>query len=259
VRIAVCYFGLVGGVLGKSGYGHNISPEIGYYYYKKNLLNQNENVDIFMHSWSVNSKDELIDIYKPKKYIFQNQIHFNPWKLIPYQIFHLRELLPIFLMNYAKIFKKLYYNSFISQSYWYSIKSSINLAKKYEKENKFKYDYIFVTRFDVAFFTEIIFRNYDPEYFYVSNRNHGPKFPSIYEWIPNKNSWDDAYGDLWYFSNSDNIGKLGNIYDNLTDYSLRPPYAALDGVNDITNKVRKVLHYGVDYFPIRLFYFGKPY
>ena len=73
----MCYFGLVGGAIGKSGYGHNISPEIGYYYYKKNILSQNDNVDIFMHSWSVNSEDELIDIYEPKKYIFENQINFN--------------------------------------------------------------------------------------------------------------------------------------------------------------------------------------
>lgn len=259
MKIAICFYGLVGGASGNDGKGFPISPKIGYDYYKKHILDKNDNVDIFIHSWSLQHQEELVDLYKPVRAKFDKQISFNPWKLIPFQIFHCKRLFPIFTLNYLKFFSTVYTLSYRAQSRWYSNKQVLNLVNKHEMKNGFKYDYIMVTRFDVAFFSNLIFKDYDPNYFYVSHRNCGPDFPSMFEWIPNKNKWDNAYADLWYFSNSDNMKKFSNLYDKMKKYSIRPPHAATQHIDNFTDNVKQLYHYGIDYYPIRFFFFGKPY
>ena len=54
-------------------------------------------------------------------------------------------------------------------SQWYSRMKSVDLKKEYEKENNFKYDYVMICRFDVMFFTDIIFENFDNRYFYFTS------------------------------------------------------------------------------------------
>ena len=59
MKIALCLFGLTGGTVGVGGQGRQIHPKNGYLYYKKNLIDQYD-VDVFIHSWSTEFKNELI-------------------------------------------------------------------------------------------------------------------------------------------------------------------------------------------------------
>lgn len=74
MKIALCFSGLAGGDKGKSGEG---SPEgvlnISYEYFKKHLLDIND-IDIFVHSWSVDCEDQIKNLYNPKKSLFEEQI-----------------------------------------------------------------------------------------------------------------------------------------------------------------------------------------
>ena len=76
MKIAICFYGLVGSVSDKNGVGRLLDPKIVYDYYKKNIFNKNDDVDIFIHSYSVETKQKLIDLYNPVDYTIENQVLF---------------------------------------------------------------------------------------------------------------------------------------------------------------------------------------
>lgn len=141
MKIALCFYGLAESLNGRnfnSGPSAIVDFRIGYYYNISNVIT--DNTDIFIHTWSVNSKNEIIQKYKPKKSIFEEQIKFDDDK------------------------RK---NS--CNSRWYSHNKVISLCKDYEKENDFNYDFIMITRFDIAFLTKINFNNLNPDFIYLSH------------------------------------------------------------------------------------------
>ena len=146
MRVALCFSGLVGGTKGKSGSG---GPgdilDISYKHFDENIFQHNE-VDIFVHSWSVEESKAIEDKFNPKSSIFEDQIW---WDKNPHR-------------NFRK-------NNHISK--WYSMKKAIELKCEYEKENKFTYDFVMNSRFDIAWQTKIDFEKFDKQNFYVGNWN----------------------------------------------------------------------------------------
>ena len=138
MKTALCLFGIVGGTSGKDGKGESIDPGIAFGYYLRNILAGND-VDVFFHTWSVEHKDKLVELYNPVKYIAEKQIQFN-------------------------------HNPYTHQAHsrWYSTQKSINLVWEHGFE---KYKMIMLSRFDVAFFNRVDFSEYNPEYFYASHWN----------------------------------------------------------------------------------------
>ena len=84
MRIAFCLVGIVGSVQGKYGLdgttnstkGLPVDFRIGHHFHKKHIFDHND-VDVFIHSWSNEFKDQLLDLYQPKKYIIEEQIDFK--------------------------------------------------------------------------------------------------------------------------------------------------------------------------------------
>ena len=68
MRVALCLYGLTGSVEFGLGLGKPIDPRIGHYHHNKRIIEPNENVDVFFHTWSTDFEDMLVDIYKPKTY-----------------------------------------------------------------------------------------------------------------------------------------------------------------------------------------------
>src|SRR3989344_8811559 len=67
-RVAFCLYVVVGGIKGKSGDNKSSSEEIleiGFKDYKKHIFSLNKNVDIFIHTWSRDIKEEINRLYKP--------------------------------------------------------------------------------------------------------------------------------------------------------------------------------------------------
>ena len=256
MKIALCFCGLVGGAEGNDGKGFTLDPETASYYFKKNIINLDQDVDVFVHSWSKKEENEIIKSYNPKSYTFEDQIKFYPWNLFFRQLLHPLPLLKLIISGHVNIFSWIYNLSTRAQSRWYSSKKSIELALDYQKKNNFEYDYIMVTRLDLIFFKEINFREFNKDYFYVPNRNKGPNIYSIFRWNSNNTIEDDAFGDLFFFSNPSNMKKFAKLFDLMSNYSLRPPFAAKEHISKITNKIKKVLIYGEDYYVIRMFLFG---
>ncbi|MEL0008547.1 MAG: hypothetical protein VW741_01625 [Flammeovirgaceae bacterium] len=244
MKIALCLFGLTGGTVGVGGQGRQIHPKNGYLYYKKNLIDQYD-VDVFIHSWSTEFKNELIEIYKPKKHIIEPQREFNQITLNNFgyhEINDLRKHEPYFEpykdLSDNEAFEKFETLLWRSYSRWYSTKMSINLKKEYELSNNIEYDFVISSRLDIALLKKIKFEKLDKSKFYASFK-HG------------RTDFDKALFDLIFFSNSKIINEFSEIFDRFHKYSFRPTWAAKEHIEYIAVEVNEILKYEEDYKLLR--------
>ena len=217
MKVALCLHGLAGG-LSEKYEGMPVDFKIGYEHYKKHILDKND-CDVFIHTWSVQSEEEIKKIYMPKKSLFEKQIIFDK---------------PNFL---KKTIDKRPYMKHATYSRWYSTKKAIGLKKQYEEENNFRYDCVFISRFDMAFFNDVIFKNYDMGRFYAPYAyryvsSDGKEIPDNQYWEVAKKADMSKYtkkpigyphnneglSDLFFFSNSDFMDRFAALYDNLNSY-----------------------------------------
>ena len=188
MKIAICFYGLAGK---KNNFqnSHNwmqnsdesLGCDLSYNHYKHHIFDKNNDIDIFLHTWSIEQEDELRELYKPKDSIFEKQKEFEG-------------------INHRKT-----WGAF---SRWYSTKKSIELKTKYELENNFTYDCVMLTRFDISFMTDLIFDIYDMNYIYASGqKNKDHVHVSSNEFI----------SDWWFFSNSNVMNEFSKVYDEIDE------------------------------------------
>ena len=219
MRVALCFFGIVGSSTDKYGIGNAIDYRIGHYFNKKHILDIN-NVDVFIHSWSTDFKEELVKTYKPKKYLIEEQIDFGEETVRQHSI----------------------------KSRWYSSKKTIELKKEYEQENNFEYDFVMVHRFDCMFNTNLDFSKFDNKYFYNS---HVEECYNTTCHCHNHN-----YSDLWFFGNSKDMDLFGELYNYCYKggYGMDSPHAACKKHIHNTSLQSKIKHTFVeryDHYPVR--------
>ena len=118
------------------------------------------NVDCFYHTWESESVEDLVSIYKPKKYkVEQTKIFIKP-KLID-------KLKHVYNKKIKNINELQRLNNIHSR--WYSFYESVKLVSDYEKETGTKYDFIFNSRFDMSLFENILFTDLDKSKFYCGD------------------------------------------------------------------------------------------
>jgi len=194
MKIALCFYGKTGNSDGKDTMGKPLDLSFTYEYYLKNILSCNENVDIFMHTWSEDSVDELNKLYNPKL--------ISSGKA------------PIENIGTAEGGPELGLRAFCR---WSSTKNVIDLKKSWEKEHGFKYDVVMLARYDWCWFTELKFKNFDMNYFWATNWNDGNINVPV-----NHINRKGGFYDPWFFSNSDNMDKFGNLIDRFEKYNSNP-------------------------------------
>lgn len=154
MKVALCYHGIAKGYNFKNG-GLSVGYSYEFDLIKKNLINQNPNssFDIFLHSWSLDAKDEVIKKIKPKDYLFEQS-----------RVFKKPTLFILLKENLKRIFGKGFETKRINNIYsrWYSFKKVCDLVKKSEET----YDLVIVTRFDMCLLKPLDLSNVDPNYFY---------------------------------------------------------------------------------------------
>ena len=197
MRIALCLSGKAGNA-NKYAQGEETMDlaKIGHRHFKENLLDLN-NADVFMHCWDKQFKDELIEMYNPKGYIFQEQVDFGSQ-------YNLRQ--------------------FCIKSKAYSNMRVLEVLEKYEKKYNFKYDAVILTRFDLALQRPVDLKNESLE---LSNFYHNGPDPLHIESPENcvkvccdPKSPHYAIGDLILISNSDNMKKFSNLYHYIDSYNI---------------------------------------
>jgi len=135
-NIALCLYGFIGSPFCKNierkDNEKNINLlmlELSYLHLKKYIIDVNPqfNFDIFLHCWNTNIKKELIEIFKPKKYIIIEPINMDS----------------IVKVNHNKI-----KNNF---SRMLNNKMVVNLVDDYVKEKNIKYKQVILSRYDIAY------------------------------------------------------------------------------------------------------------
>lgn len=160
MKTAIVFHGLTG-VYGKYGQGALLGLDRPFKSFKKNILDCNDNVDIFMHSWTTENESKVLDLYKPTLYKFETQRIFNTEYTVNGKKFkgpnsEIETDKPI-----AVRFHSMY-------SKWYSAKQSIKLKQQHEKAHSFKYDMTMLVRFDLGYNKEFVFSDFDPNKIYVT-------------------------------------------------------------------------------------------
>lgn len=218
-KIALCLFGLLGGTSGQNGAGKTIHPENGRMFYQKNLFDHYD-TDVFIHSWSSEHKDLIIDTYNPKLSIFESQKYFKDKTIESYGFSDVKSLktdkgVKAAIPHHTDdkgIIK--YFNDLIYRTHcrWYSSQKSIQLKKEYEEKTGIKYDFVVSSRFDIALVKKIPFQNLNPNIFYASYR---------------KDVWDNdfAFYDFTFFSGTEIMDTFGDLYNSIYDLNIRPPWA----------------------------------
>jgi hypothetical protein len=197
MKIALCLRGKVGNnkkyVLGQQSMD---VANIGYKHWKENLLEHND-VDVFFHCWDKQFKDELISMYSPKGYIFQNQVNFG---------------------------SHLDVRRFAIKSNWYSTMRAVDIMRKYEEKYDFKYDAVLLSRFDLALQEKIVMEEegLDMKRFYHNGtfpiHKHNPEICRTTCCDPSSDFFE--VGDLLFVANSDNMFDFTRIYDSLEEGKL---------------------------------------
>jgi len=245
MKVALCLMGVIGGDKGKSGAG---SPDgilkIGHEHFKKHILNKND-VDVFVHTWNTDKAEDIERIYKPKAALYQKQLYFD----IPDHVGG-----PPTGLGPQGQRKNNHY------SRWYSTKQAIALKEKHEKANGFKYDYVMVSRFDIAWQKDVVFDEFNSSAFYAGNWNRffypdgrEVKNRLYYNQINDSNKGslkeilagyphnEEGTIDFWYFANSENMDKFGRLFDNLDEYT-KPENCPTDHEGWISNHRLSLYH-----------------
>ena len=221
MRTALCLYGIVGGDSGKGGSGSSAETlKIGQKHYKKYLIDTNHDVDVFVHTWSVDQKNRIEKLYSPKKAVYEPQITFK----IPKWVRGTPER------------KNNHYSK------WYSTKRTVDLKRAYEEEHGFKYDFVITSRFDIALTTPFQFDGFNQDKLYaghwckILNNNgqdvfkggRGPlyammkkgskveHFKHTHTGYPHT---DEGLIDQWFFSGSKNMDLFTALYDQLDEYT----------------------------------------
>ena len=171
-NVAILMHGLIGST-NKYGTGESVDVSLSHNHFVEQIIKQNSdcNIDVFAHSWSVECENQVENLYKPVSKLFEEQIHFDFEYIVGD---------PNLPMNKGRtengVFKgieNIRFHSLFSR--WYSAEIVHNLMKNYSiKENK-KYDYVMMTRFDLAYLVPISFSLLDNDRLYVIPpiSNHG--------------------------------------------------------------------------------------
>ena len=202
MKIALCLHGLVGT---NCKYGHgtkDIHHEVGYKHFKRHLIDVNDQVDTFIHAWTSTDddgdiEDELTETYNPVAIKTDLQPNFKTKDEI-------KEVVKASMRGDDRPNKVIQRKQAI-HCRWKSVQEVLNLVKQSGKD----YDYVLLTRFDIAFLVDFTFEDCDPSKFYAQ----GPPGPP-------KNGIN-LINDLWFFASPENMFKFATLFDHLGDDSYK--------------------------------------
>jgi hypothetical protein len=165
--------------------------EEGFRYWKNNLLDRYE-VDVFVHSWDSHSNAQVLELYSPKAYLFED------YKFSP---------------EHDKIYEKncVHESSLprYSLSQFYTIFKSRNIKIEYEISNKVTYDWVIKGRFDYALNLDLKFNERDNSFVYLPIRRY----------LRANNTYEYGFCDLFAFGPSDLMNKYMSVFEHIEKFS----------------------------------------
>lgn len=191
LKVAICLSGLIGSK-SKGGEGGTVDFKLAKKYFDKNLINDKIEVSFFLHCWKNNYHKEILNLYKPKKYCFENPLSNK-------DNFNFKEY-GIISSNYSKL--------------------RVNqLKRKFENENQIIFDYVILTRFDILILEKLDYESLSRNKFYVV----GPKIhhhKNCKCLFCNDKDPNHCLNDLFFLSSSKSIDIFSECYLHLEEYGL---------------------------------------
>jgi len=192
-------------------------------------------VDVFVHSWidedksyqfrndgiwrnvtqDVNINSKILDLYKPKKFLFEKPKTFNVNIINGEKVEHYFKPLWESKCNHFNNPDGAKYFVNMIHSMWYSIMMS-NLQKElYSKESNINYDLVIRARFDVTYRYKLIYENINPNIMNVSSQVH-----------------HDHIHDFFAISNDTYMNTYCSLFYNLNYYLsvVRPDWRCGEGI-----------------------------
>lgn len=255
MKIAICFYGLVGSMEDKNGQGKPLNPEIAFNLNKKNLFQDND-VDIFIHSWSIEQRDTLLALYKPKEWLIEPQVEFNDnEKLLNNTSLYERISMKIKkfsdLQEYKSLEAKKIQEIQRARSRWLSTKKVLELKQQNEKRIGRTYDFVMLLRLDVGFYTKLDFSKLDQKHLYVSNWNDYPNKQNNFNVSKRNNNKGKGFLDFWFLGNSKILDHYATIYDNLNKYHINPHRTAFQIAKLNRIPIKYILYRWMDFEMIR--------
>lgn len=256
MKIAICFYGLVGSKDKKYGKGEALDPLISYEYFKKYILENNNQAKIFIHSQSYNHKNQLIKIYNPKKFLIEKQKNFF-WKTI-FNKKMIIKLIKCFIQfknfsknydDYRKSFKRC--KNLLSR--WYSTKKVVGLKKEYELENNIEFDLVMLTRLDMAYFSKFEFEKISKKKLTVPNHNDvsAPRNNYQVQIKKNNRTLEKGISDFWFISSSKNIDRFSRLYDFFSNYNISSHVSSFQHAKFLNLDLNFYKFRGIDHEAIR--------
>jgi hypothetical protein len=169
--------------------GQARSFDKGHEYYKKNLLDHYD-VDVFIHSWQFDRQQELVDLYKPKQYRFDESLSKEESDRIDAKYTHSPN---------PKVFPPRFtYSMFKSM---FCVQELLAMEQFLNRTN---YDWVIRTRTDYALNIKIPFEELDNSKLYIPNCRMVPE--------------RDFGNDQFAFSSAQNMRKYMATYYNMDHY-----------------------------------------
>uniref|UniRef100_A0A6M3XHP8 Uncharacterized protein n=1 Tax=viral metagenome TaxID=1070528 RepID=A0A6M3XHP8_9ZZZZ len=154
-KLAVILGGIISGDTDRNGCGNLIDFESCAKTILHNIINPN-NCDVFIHSWSTDQKKDLIRIYKPKKFLFEEQEMFG-FDLSGEEAIHPTK---------GQLFRTV--------SRYMSVERGMELKRQYEIEYGFRYKWVLVFRFDYIVLKRLSLNDLDTNSIYIGYEPHWP-------------------------------------------------------------------------------------
>lgn len=258
MKVALCLFGKLGNKITKSLKNlpsETISPEICAPYQLK-ALSKAEQIDIFVHSWSENFKNEILKTYKPKlfeieKFILTDEINRSLLKVLKKRSLiskvkdQIKQRLPF---EYFQKGTSDYVKAIGAQCRWISTYKSIQLMKKYSELNAFKYDFVLSSRFDSLFFSEFNLKKLDQNSIYASfwNNVSWPK-PMQPEYDLSNNNQGKGLLDLWFLGSQRIMVSFAEIANLQHLYHLNPHLSSYEHIKRSNINLKNIFFRGPDH------------
>ena len=124
---------------------------------------------------------------------------------------------------------------------------------KYQIKNNVKYDFVLLTRFDVAFMTPFKFDNIDRNKITVPNHNDVPSPRNNYtaKIIKNNRTLEKGISDFWFLGEPDKIIKFSKLYDRIHKYLISSHMSSFQHIKYLDFDLEFFRYRGIDHEAIR--------
>jgi hypothetical protein len=186
MKIAMCLQGLSYGKSDVAARGHQKIIEGNFQACIDESLTKlfsDHEVDFFTHTWGFESSSIISQYLKPIKSLYEAPIRFAPEGDYTHSV----------------------------KSRWYSTYKSVDLLSQHINETSVKYDFIFLSRYDVKYFNDFDLSNLSKNKFYASN------------WVTD-NPAKDGLLDYWFLCNQNDAIAFSQLYYDIDELLQKDPY-----------------------------------